>query len=162
MAEYTFTLAQPCDIPEIMRLYGSIVGTPDCTWSDDYPRLENVESDIAAQSLYILKDGATIISAAFAGACDELAEFHWQCENPCELARIGVVLSMQGCGIGSLMLKNVISAVKKRGFDGIRMLVSRNNPAALAMYDKNGFTRLDEIRMFDIDFYRYEMRFEND
>ena len=159
MSKYIFTLAKTDDVPEVWHLYKSLVGTPGCTWSDDYPAIENVESDIAAQSLYILKNGDKLISAAFAGYCDELAEFEWQCKNPCELARIGVEPSMQGQGIGSLMLKNVIDAAQTRGFDGIRMLVSRSNPAALAMYDKNGFTRLDEVRMFDIDFYRYEMRF---
>jgi ribosomal protein S18 acetylase RimI-like enzyme len=80
-------------------------------------------------------------------------------ERPCDLARIGVLPNMQKRGIGTAILKNVINAVKERGFDGIRMLVSKTNPAALAMYDKNGFSRCGETFMYGIDFYCYEMVF---
>ena len=157
--KYDFSLAASDDIPAIMAIYGSLIGTSGCTWGDDYPCMDNVVNDIASGSLYVIRDGDTIISVAAAGFCDELEDFVWSPKNPCDLARIGVVSDKQNRGIGSLMLQNVIAAVKLRGFDGIRMLVSKTNPHALAMYDKNGFTRLNEVVIFDIDFYRYEMVF---
>ena len=57
------------------------------------------------------------------------------------------------------MLKKAIHAAQEREFDGIRMLVSIHNFSALAMYDRNGFARLDEVKMYGIDLYRYEMLF---
>jgi ribosomal protein S18 acetylase RimI-like enzyme len=60
------------------------------------------------------------------------------------------------------LLQQVITAVKVRGFDGIRMLVSVHNPHALALYDKNGFKRLGTVEMYGHTYYRYQMIFNND
>jgi ribosomal protein S18 acetylase RimI-like enzyme len=50
------------------------------------------------------------------------------------------------------MFNKVINAVKERGFDGIRMLVIKNNISALALYDKNGFSGYGETNMYNIGF----------
>ena len=39
------------------------------------------------------------------------------------------------------------------------MIVSKNNPAALALYNKNGLEMCGETFMYDIDFYSYQMLF---
>jgi ribosomal protein S18 acetylase RimI-like enzyme len=157
---YVFSIAKQNDIDEILDFYHSLIGTPGCTWHLDYPNRKIIESDIHYESLYILRDkDNSIISVAAAGMNDELEELHWNTKNPCDLARIGVLSTRQNQGIGTLMLCNVINAVKKRGFDGIRMLVSKSNPSALALYDKNGFTKCGEAIMYGIDFFCYEMIF---
>ena len=66
---------------------------------------------------------------------------------------------MQKQGIGTAILHNVISAVMEKGYDGIRMIVSKNNTAALALYNNNGFEMCGEAFMYDIDFYCYQMVF---
>ena len=35
MSNYTFLLASYEDIPEIVSIYQSLVGTPGCTWNFD-------------------------------------------------------------------------------------------------------------------------------
>jgi len=160
MHKHTFSLACYDDIPEIVRIYKSLVGTPGCTWVESYPSGKTAENDIAHNALYILRSGGRIIAVASIGDFDEPGDLHWAPENPCELARIGVVPSMQNQGVGTMILENVIAVAKEKGFDGIRMLVSKMNPVALALYDKNGFERCGETRMFDIDFYCYQMSFE--
>ena len=35
------------DKEEIFQLYRSLVGTPGCSWDEDYPALEDIESDLA-------------------------------------------------------------------------------------------------------------------
>ena len=159
MSDYSFMLASYDDIPEIVCIYHSLVGTPGCTWDMDYPSRETAESDYYCSSLYILKKKDKIIAVASAGAFDELGHLKWTPKNPCELARIGVIPSMQNQGIGTMILQNIINAVQEKGFDGIRMLVSETNPAALALYEKNGFVKCGEAFMFDIDFFCYEMKF---
>jgi Sortase and related acyltransferases len=159
MENYSFRLANTNDIPEIVDIYHSNVGTPGCTWDFDYPCLETAEADIINKSLYILETNGRIIAVASAGSFNELDHLPWELKNPCELARIGVVPDMHNRGIGSIILKNIISAVKERGYDGIRMLVSKTNFAALAMYNKNGFSKCGETFMFDIDFYCYQIIF---
>jgi ribosomal protein S18 acetylase RimI-like enzyme len=155
---YAFSLAQETDAADVFKLCRSMIGTPGCTWSDEYPDEDVVHLDIRTSSLYVLKDPqGKLIAAAAAGPDDELKDLSWDMENPCELARVAVAVNMQNRGIGSYLLGHVITAVKARGFDGIRMLVSVGNPHALALYDKNGFTRLDIVHMYGHDFYRYQM-----
>jgi ribosomal protein S18 acetylase RimI-like enzyme len=102
----------------------------------DYPNKENVESDINSKSLYILKYNDKIVAVAAAGSFNELDHLHWEPKKPCELARIGVVPTMQKHGVGTIVLQNVINSMKRKDFDGIRMLVSKTNSAALALYNK--------------------------
>jgi ribosomal protein S18 acetylase RimI-like enzyme len=155
--DYSFALAQMGDVSEVIELYRSLIGTPGCAWNLDYPDMETVESDIESGSLYMLKYYDKIIAAAALGISDELEQINWSIKNPCDLARFGVQASMQNRGIGTLLLKNVMNAAKERGFDGIRMLVSKKNPSALALYNKNEFIKCGEIVMHGIDFYCYKI-----
>lgn len=156
--KYIFQPANYDDIPEIVNIYHSLIGTPGCTWDLEYPSKESAESDISNESLYVLrtKNDNKIIAVASAGNFDELSHLQWKPKKPCELARIGVIPTMQKQGIGTIILQNIIDKMKEKGFDGIRMLVSKTNPAALALYDKNGFENCGETFMFDINFYCYQ------
>ncbi|NDV45934.1 GNAT family N-acetyltransferase [Paludibacter sp. 221] len=156
--DYFFALAKRSDTPEILKLYRSLIGTPGCTWHSEYPNREITESDIDAESLYMITDKShKIIAVATAGKDNELDELDWESKNPCYLARVGVLTEKQGLGIGGLLLKKVIFAVKKRGFDGIRMLVSPDNTAALALYKHYGFAKRSEVYMYDHDYLCYEL-----
>jgi ribosomal protein S18 acetylase RimI-like enzyme len=158
--DYTFSLATREDIPAIVSIYRSLVGTPGCTWDYEYPSQETAEQDIARQELFVLKKGGSIVAVASAGAFDELSDLSWKSQTPCELARIGVPLNLQNQGIGTEILRRVMEAVKAKGFDGIRMLVAKTNFSALALYEKNGFERCGEVSRFNHDYYCYEIGFE--
>jgi len=158
--DYTFTLAQEADASAVFALYQGLIGTPGCTWSEHYPTEDFIRADIQSGSLYLIKDAqGEIIAAASAGGERELDDLLWEPQNPCELARVGVSLSHQHQGIGSFLLKRVIAATRQRGFDGIVLLVSTANPAAIALYEKHGFTRCGEINRYGFDFYRYQLLF---
>ena len=159
MDNYVFQLATYEDIPEITTIYQSLVGTPGCAWNSDYPNEETAKEDIDNGWLYILKKDGKIIGAVSAGDFDWFNDLQWKPKNPCDFARIGVAPAFQSRGIGTIMVQNVIKIMKSKGFDGIRLIVSKTNPAALALYEKNGFERCGEIYMFDIDFYRYQIEF---
>jgi ribosomal protein S18 acetylase RimI-like enzyme len=156
--DYNFSLASREDIPAILSLYRSLVGMPGCTWDDEYPSRETAEQDSARQALYVLKKGGNVVAVASVGAFDELADLQWKPHNPCELARIGVSPNLQNQGIGTMILRHVMEAAKAKGFDGIRMLVSKTNHPALALYEKNGFERCGETYRFDHDFYCYQIQ----
>jgi len=160
MDSYTFGLANHDEIPEIVSIYHSLVGTPGCTWGLDYPNEETAEDDIKNNWLYTLKMNDKIIAVASAGKFDDWEHLmQWKPKNPCELARIGVNPAFQKQGIGTIILQYVIKEMKKQGFDGMRFIVSKTNPAALALYDKNGFERCGEAIIFDIDWFCYQMVF---
>jgi ribosomal protein S18 acetylase RimI-like enzyme len=155
---YEFLLANYEDIPQIIHIYHSLIGTKGCSWNLDYPDRETAESDVGSKSLYVLKKNGIIIAVASVGNFNELSHLQWSLKIPCELARLGVNPTLQNQGIGTTILKNIIKTVKEKGFDGIRMLVSKTNFAALALYDKNGFEKCGEVSMYDIDFYCYQIK----
>lgn len=126
----------------------------------DYPNKENVESDIESKSLYVLKYDDKIVAVAAAGSFNELEHLNWKPKKPCELARIGVSPTMQKQGLGTIILQNIMSEMKRKDYDGIRMLVSKSNSAALALYNKNGFEMCGETFMYGIDFYCYQITFD--
>ena len=91
------------DSASIVQLYHAIIGTPGCTWDEEYPSAEDVAEDIKLSCLYCLEDGiGTLVAVAAAGAFEELSHLSWDARmnKPCELARIGVHPSMQHKGIG--------------------------------------------------------------
>ena len=160
MNNYKFQLANHNDISEIVSIYHSLVGTPGCTWDLDYPSKETAKDDIENEALYVLKKDNKIIAVATAtGNYSELNHLQWSLQNPSELYRIGVNPELHGQGIGSIILQNIIKAMKEKGFDGIRQIVSKTNPAALALYDKNGFERYGETVMFEREWYCYQIKF---
>jgi len=160
--DFTFSLAREDDVPAVFALYRSLFGTPGCTWSDVYPTMECVRRDIRSRSLYILKERqGSLVAAAAAGFNEvELTDLPWALQNPCELARVAVALPLQNQGIGSYLLHQIIPAVQARGFDGICMLVSKQHPHALRLYEKNGFTRCGEVNRYGFDFYMYQIVFD--
>ena len=159
MGNYEFLLANCGDIAEIICLYHSVIGTPGCAWNLNYPDIESARLDIENESLYILKENDKIIAAASIGRPDEPEDFLWELQNPCELARVCVTPLKQKQGVGAIVLQHSIIKAKEKKFDGIIMLVSKSNIAALALYDNNGFEKCGEMVMYDIDFYCYQMKF---
>lgn len=156
MNDLEFKLANKEDINEIVELYQRLIGTPGCTWNNDYPDKEMAEYDIENNWLYTLRKQNKIIAVASICKFDELVDLPWKPKNPCELARVGVDLSLHRQGIGTMLLEKVIEVVKEKGFDGIIMLVSKNNIAALKLYEKFGFEKCGEVFRYDNDYYCYQ------
>jgi ribosomal protein S18 acetylase RimI-like enzyme len=157
---YVFRLAENDDIFGVVTIYHSLVGTPGCTWDFEYPSEETATHDIKNKALYVLaKDNEIIAVATATDKYNELEHLQWTIQKPCELYRIGVSPKFLKQGIGSILLKNIITAMQEKGFDGIRQIVSKTNPAALALYDKNGFERCGETFLFEHEWYCYQIVF---
>lgn len=158
---FHFRHASAEDIPSLLALYRSLVGTPGCAWNDAYPGRENILEDLARQALYCLcaPDG-TIVAAASAGQDDELQGLCWspEIQSFCDLSRVAVRPELQNQGLGGLLLRHVMQDARQRGFDGMRMLVSSGNPAAVALYEKAAFSRCGQVERYGIDFYCYERK----
>ena len=161
MNDFEFSLAKIEDVPEILKLYDSLIGTPGCTWSEDYPGVEITERDINNEALYVLRSEGRIVAVASISANfgDNLRQYDWRSQNPCEMARIGVLPSLHGRGIGEYMMRLLADAAKERGFDGMMMLATRNSTGAQAIADKLGYHQYDEIILYDVRFRRYEIVF---
>lgn len=60
------------------------------------------------------------------------------------LARLAVKTSMQGKGIGYLLVHEVLSYFKKQGFRHVTVNTQQKNTASLSLYNKAGFTLTGE------------------
>lgn len=153
-------LAKNEDKEIIINLYQSLIGMPGCAWSVEYPTVEDVQYDIDNSSLYCLCDSnGSIVAVATAEYDNKLNQSLWNedMKNHCELARVGVEPALQNQGLGKLIVEYVINDAKKQRFDGIRMLVSKTNQPAVALYEKLNFQCCGEIKMYGNDWCCYEL-----
>ena len=159
----TINMATNENEKEILKIYHSLIGTFGCTWNKYYPTIEDIKKDIENKSMYIVCNEDKIIAVASAGKDTELEKLKcWNrnIKNPCDLHRIGVLKEFQNKGIAKELVRYIENDVKKRGFDGIRFLVSKTNPPALAIYNKLGYKKCGETNMYDINWFCYEKKLE--
>jgi len=66
----------------------------------------------------------------------------WLIYEEAHILNIAVRKAFRGKGIGSLLIKKMISFVKKRGAKWIRLEVRVTNKGAISFYEKLGFERV--------------------
>ena len=154
-----FREASAADIPAIMALYRKQIGTPGCTWDEEYPALENLAGDIRFHAAFVLEDEGRILAAASGGFPPELSDLgiRWRpLQKPCEWARI--CSAEHGRGWACLLLQRLMQEMRVRGYDGFRLLVSAENPAAAALYRKLGFRPCDETDLYGQHWLCYQSK----
>lgn len=157
------TTARDADADEIAALYSSLVGFPGCTWSSEYPTIEHVRKDIENSSLYRLEDMGRTVAAAYLGDFEEIERpdcLDKDFSNLGEIARVGVLREFHRKGYAEQLLRYLLEEASKRGYDGIVLLVGRENAAALALYEKIGFEKRGEVRLYETDWYCCQYRVE--
>ena len=160
---YLFSRVKETDCEEVMALYSACRSIPGCTWSEYYPSQEEFDEDIAGGFLYCLKEGEKVIAVASLGDYGDIwgeEGIPWgkDIRRPCELARVGVRPEYAGKGIGARLLNLVIDTAKSKGFDGVRLMVSPGNAAAVALYRRAGFKTVGEADMYGIHWLCQELK----
>lgn len=156
--------AVEADADEIAAIYSTLVGSPGCTWNSEYPTLEHVRKDIENSSLYRLEDMGRTVAAAYLGEFEEIERpdcIDKSFKNLGELARVGVLREYQRKGYAEMLLRHLIDEARERGFDGIALLVGRENEAAIALYEKVGFENRGEVRLYDTDWYCFQYKIDD-
>lgn len=59
---------------------------------------------------------------------------------------LAVAPDWRSVGVGGALLRALMNAARSSGFDAISLAVRKSNPAAVKLYEKNGFVRLGEDR----------------
>lgn len=115
----------------ILELYHSVLDTPGCRWSMDYPTMENIKEDIAGDALFCLRENGEIISVI---SCeyDEVTDA-FDCWTEAlfphlEIARLCVHHDYQGRGIAGRM----------------------------KAYSRLGFTKVGEVQYYGDDYFCFE------
>ena len=144
-------LAKKEDLDTLEKMFASIVEEMNKNgihiWNEYYP-FEEFEGDIEKNKLYLLVENDTICSV-FA-LLDEMSAsdcFEWEDKKaPAKyIERLGVNTELLRKGIGSTTLQFAKDICRKNGAKYLRLTVAEENFSAIALYNKNGFNKVEGI-----------------
>ncbi len=158
--------AEITDIENIMTIIASCVKDMEnkdiFQWNEHYPDRSIIVDDIRTESAYILiEDGKC---AAYVSINEDQPEEYktikWS-ENPQKclvVHRLSVHPDRQGKGTAGELMKFIEAFALKNNYSFIRLDAYSKNPAALKLYEKNGFRRMGEgyFPFREYSFYFYE------
>ena len=117
-----------------------------------YPSEEVIRGDIALGNLYYMLEGEAIAAAVvlMTGQEPEYDPLPWTCGvRPGIFHRLAVHPSMQGAGLGGIVLDDVLQLLRRSGCDCVRCDTSERNHHAIRLYEKLGFRRCGTLRWED-------------
>ena len=152
------------DLDEIFALYHSLIDMPNSTWDDEYPSKDIVKYDLEEQTVLVMRNEQDAIVAAIAISDDEDdfddARIRWypDVDRWIALSRLGVAKEMQGKGIAKRMLLAAMDHCRQRGYQAVRFLVSKSNPAPQRAYAKLNFDVCGEVSLYEHEWLCYQKR----
>lgn len=155
-----FVNATKEDIEKITKLYHAAIGSPGCTWSEDYPNADDTQGDFERNDLFCLKNDDGEIIGAISIDKDDMVE-----SLPCwdvasrpsaELSRLVVNEKYQNQGIARQLLSFAMKELVKRGYKSVHFLVSKTNERALRSYAKLNFNNRGEADLYGGHWWCYE------
>ena len=133
-------------------------------WDDQYPSQELIEKNIASKSLFVYRKDGHIISGI---TLDDkqppsYGKITWGTPNanPLLIHRTFVDPEFQGQGLGQVMMSFAEKYAPLHNYNCIRADVHKQNPSALALFQKCGYNIFGEL-MFprrEVAFVCFEKR----
>jgi len=117
-----------------------------------YPNEEILRDDLEQGNLYCLREDGMIMAAValMTGQEPEYENLHWTCGlRPGMFHRLAVHPSMQGGGLGGIVVDDALQILRRAGCDCVRCDTSERNTNAIRLYEKLGFRRCGRIRWAD-------------
>jgi GNAT superfamily N-acetyltransferase len=151
-------LAKKAELPQILKLYRSVIGKTGCTWSISYPNEATLYEDFNTQNLYVLQKGKELVGAISIVPRNELDDLEcWKVrENAREIARVVIAPQHQGKGYGKFMVKKLCYQLEERKCKAVHLLASTENYHALNLYREAGFQNIGQCERYDHAYYIYE------
>lgn len=152
--------ARKQDLPEILRLYRSVIGKPGCNWSITYPNEITLQEGFHSKNLFVLRKGRTIIGAGSIvpqNELDDLKCWHFPMDAR-EIARIVIAEPYQGKGYGKHLVNQLCVKLKKANCQAVHLLVSTENRHALNLYRETGFFSRGSCHRYSHDYYAFERK----
>ena len=106
---FVFEHVKESEADEVLALYRSLVGTPFCAWTADYPARSDVEFDLFRNALFCLRDEETgeiagVISIDQDPKVESLTCWTPELQPGRELSRLGVRETYQNQGIARKLM----------------------------------------------------------
>ena len=147
----TVRLARVEEAERIADLYRMVIGQPYCTWSDQYPGIEEVTHDIETRNLFVCVQGDVLIGAISIVPENELDEVTtWVVsQNTCEIARVVIKPGCQGKGYSRVLVQEIIRILQtERHCAAIHLAVATVNVPAYRTYMNLGFKPVGEADLY--------------
>ncbi len=155
----TFRSAIPGDLPQITGLYRDAIGTPGCTWNENYPGAFELEHDFASGNLYVLAEGETVIGAVSVVSPNELDDaYAWEIQNAKEIARVVISQDHKSRGLAVQMLSQLFAKLKQEGCAAIHLSAACCNSAAIKTYRRLGFAFPAQAHLYGHQFFLCEKK----
>ena len=149
--EMNFERVKREEADTVLKLYRSLLGTPYCVWTEEYPSEKEVEFDLSRDALFCMRDDAGSIAGVISIDDDPNVEcltcWSETMVPSAEVSRVGVCQEFQNQGIAGKLLKGVMEELKKRGYKAVHLLVAKDNVKALRSYDKLNFENVGECEL---------------
>ncbi len=147
--------ATAAEVSELIQFYQVVVDHMEenamTQWHwGKYPNEEVIRKDVEAGRMYYLREGDEIAAAVtlMIGQDPEYVPLSWTCGiRPGVFHRLAVHPSMQGAGLGGLVLDDVQQMLRRSGCDCVRCDTSVKNRAAIRLYEKMGFRACDRMSL---------------
>ena len=148
------------ELPEVLKIYRSVIGKPGCNWSISYPNEATLHEDFRTGNLYILWRGKKMIGAGSIVPKNELDDLDvWQHrEKAGEIARIVIAPEYQSKGYGKYLVKKLCYKLDSKGHTAVHLLVSTENHHALNLYREAGFHCIGQCERYDHTYYAFEKK----
>lgn len=159
--DYEIVPATEGDRAEILSLYKAQIGRENCPWTEEYPSNESIDFDLKRNALFVLKADGKIkaaISLEEDEDVDNLTCWDRSLAPEGEVARVAVLPEAQNKGLGRIMMQYAMDELKRRGYNGIHILVNKHNIKAIRCYEVFGFNTVGECHMYEQDFLCYERK----
>lgn len=157
-----FIKAKETDLPAVLALYRSVVGTKGSIWDENYPSEENLQNDFQTGGLYVLKDNKNLIGAVSLVAENELDDLDcWKTRDGTqrECARLAVSPQHQGKGYARELANRMLFQLKKDGCHAVHILAAKCNTHAVNLYRSLGFEFCGECSLYGNKYYACEKIF---
>lgn len=151
--------AKEQDKKEVLKLYKMQLGREFCPWNEYYPGEQEIDFDLARDSLFVMREDDKIIAAITIDDDDAVTNLeYWtkELKPGGELSRLAVHPDYQNKGLARKMLQKGMDVLKERGFKSIHFLVNRHNLKALKSYAAFGFNKVGECELYDQPMLCYE------
>lgn len=160
-----FRMARMNDLPAVLALYAGAVrnmrkhGVEQ--WDEIYPDRGILEKDIAAGEMLLLAEREKILSAVVLNGeqAEEYGSVPWLFTKEAPVAvihRLCVDAGQQGNGVGGKTLRLCEEYLRAKGIRCIRLDAFPQNPAAIRLYETEGYRRAGQVFFRKGLFYCYE------
>lgn len=149
----TFRKAQLSDLDELFTLYQLAISDMQQKgidqWDELYPNREVIENDVTNDELQILIIDTEIAAGIVVNQSQDIeySDGKWTGNGPktAVIHRLCIKPKFQSRGWATKLMNYVEKNLKESGYNDIRLDTFSNNPYALNLYKKLGYTETGEI-----------------